>query len=77
MDKHTLHSKLIGLEIPEISFSVNGIKDGEAMCLVEQDDTWQVVYNSRGRIYVIDEFPSEEQACQFMYDELKREYKRK
>ncbi|WP_258070629.1 hypothetical protein [Vibrio jasicida] len=32
------------------SYSLDGLKNGECLCVVNQDDSWQVVYNSQGII---------------------------
>lgn len=75
MNRNELEKKLLDHNVPSISFNVNGIKEGECMCLVSSDSKWKVVYNSRGHIIDIAEFDNENDACDFMYSELKKEYK--
>lgn len=74
MNRKELKDELLIHGVPEISFSVDGIKDGECMCIVNDGGRWKVVYNSRGKIVNIADFEEEEEACDFMYGEMKQEY---
>ena len=74
MNRIELKNELLSRDVPEISFSVDGIKDGECMCIVNDNGRWKVVYNSRGKIVDIADFEAEEEACDFMHEEMKQEY---
>ena len=74
MNRIELKKELLANNVPEISFSVEGIKDGECMCLLMENNCWKVVYNSRGNIMEIESFVDETKACEFMYKEMKQEY---
>lgn len=75
MNKKILEKILRDRHVPEDSCSLNGIRGYEALCLVEENSEWNVVYNERGHIEPIKTFDTEDAACSFIYDELKRNYK--
>jgi len=66
MKKNELIKKLDEKGVPQQSYSLDGLKDGECLCVVEEDGVWKVVYNSRGRITNSTDCASEEAA----YDEI-------
>jgi hypothetical protein len=75
MKKSELLKVLKNKNVPSTSYSLEGIKDGECLCLLEKKGKWQVVYNSRGNIISIADFQTESEACDFIYNEMKRQYK--
>jgi len=74
MTKTELKQALLEKGIPAPSFSVEGLKSGECMCLIEKEGNYSVVYNSRGKVFAIDTFKSEDAACKFMFTEILKEY---
>jgi hypothetical protein len=75
MNKKDLLNLLKRNKVPSISYSLNGIKDGECLCLYKKNNVWHVVYNSRGKIINIAQFKLEEEAYAFIYEEMKKQYK--
>ena len=73
MKKYELEELLIKKGVPDSAFSINGIRRYEALCLIE-GEKWKVVYNSRGNITFSQEFDTEEEACKFIYNEMKKDY---
>ena len=61
--------------VPSISYSLEGLKQGECLCLLKKSEKWSVVYNSRGKIINISDFNIEEDAYDFIYNEMKKQYK--
>lgn len=53
-------------------YQIRQMGDDE-ICLIQTDDTWQVVYTERGAVQqLLFEFTDEGEACEFMYREIKR-----
>lgn len=74
MRREELIAELNKKNIPEGIYSLNGIKDGECLCIVKEDSTWDVVYNSRGKITYKQSFNNEEQAYSHFYQIMKEDY---
>lgn len=60
--------------VPTQIYSLDGIEDGECLCIDHQGNTWDVVYNERGKITYRESYPSEEAAYEAFYQEMKRDY---
>ncbi len=76
MKREELQKILLEKGVHKNEFSVDGIKHYEALCLVHnKEGNWEIVYNSRGDIIKIALFYDEEEACDFMYEEMKKDYK--
>jgi hypothetical protein len=53
-------------------YQIRQMGDDE-ICLIQTDDSWQVVYAERGAVQqLLFEFTDEAEACEFMYREIKR-----
>jgi SMI1 / KNR4 family (SUKH-1) len=53
-------------------YQIRSFGDDE-ICLIQTDDSWQVVYTERGAVQqLLFEFTDEAEACEFMYREIKR-----
>ncbi|WP_242038053.1 hypothetical protein [Tolypothrix sp. FACHB-123] len=53
-------------------YQIRSFGDDE-ICLIQTDDSWQVVYTERGAVQqLLFEFTDEAEACKFMYREIKR-----
>jgi len=74
MKKERLAEELNRRNVPEGIYSLNGIKNGECLCIVKEGNTWDVVYNSRGKITYKQSFNNEEQACNQFYQIMKEDY---
>jgi hypothetical protein len=74
MNKHELEEILVEKGIPKVSFSVDGVKDGERICLINKDTSYIVAYNSRGIIDELRKFDNENDACEFMLNRILKGY---
>lgn len=57
----------------EFEYSLYGIVQRECYCLIE-GEKWKIIYNNRGRIDPLAEFQTEAEACQFIYEKIKKLY---
>ncbi|WNJ95699.1 hypothetical protein RND59_00820 [Vibrio ruber] len=74
MRKADLIEKLNEKGVPQQSYSVDGMKGGECLCIVEECGIWKVVYNSRGKITNSVECESEEAAYDEIYKQISDAY---
>lgn len=74
MNKVELAKKLNERGVPEQSYSLDGLKNGECLCMVNEGGVWKVVYNSRGRITDSVECSSEEAAFDEIYRQISNAY---
>lgn len=74
MKKEELIAELNKRNVPKGIYSLDGIKDGECLCLVKEPNTWDVLYNSRGEITYKETFNDEEQACDHFFQIMKEDY---
>lgn len=74
MKRADLIKKLDKKGVPRQSYSLDGLKHGECLCIVEEDGNWKVVYNSRGKITDSTECESEEAAYDEMYKQIADAY---
>ncbi len=71
MNIKELEKKLDALAIPKDIYSImEGGLPNEKLCIVKEE-TWQVYYSERGCKTGLEEFDSEEEACEYFYEELK------
>ena len=74
MKKSELASKLEERGVPNRSYSLNGLKDGECLCVVKENGVWKVIYNSRGKITDSTTCISEEAAYDEIYKQIADAY---
>jgi hypothetical protein len=74
MDRSELEKILQERNVPNMSYSLNGLKGGECLCIVEENDVWKVIYNSRGRIGYLAICADEENACEVFFGIMKKSY---
>lgn len=74
MNKLELQTILDIKGVPEAIYSLNGLKHGECLCVVHENNKWKVLYNSRGRISYIEECTGEEAAYDLFFKIMKEDY---
>jgi hypothetical protein len=74
MKTKDLENLLLSLGIHKHDFGINEVKNGETWNIMNKDDKWEVFYSSRVRIGEKFLFESENDACQFMLNNLKKEF---
>lgn len=67
-----LKKKLIDENVGQYFYSFDEEYPNEAFCLIKQNEKWQVYYSEKGNKTGLKEFISEEEACDYFYDELIR-----
>jgi hypothetical protein len=72
--KADLIKKLDEKGVPQQSYSLDGLKGGECLCVVDEDGVWKVVYNSRGKITDSTKCESEEAAYDEIYKQIADAY---
>lgn len=75
MKRNELKKILDNKKVPVSLYSLNGIKDGDCLCIVLNNDKWQLIHNDRGSKNYIGDFNSEDEVCNEFYAILKRNYK--
>lgn len=71
MNKNELKNTLMKLGVSSILYNLDG--DGrtdERFCLEYTDNEWRVYYSERGIKTTNEIFASEEDACQFIFEQL-------
>lgn len=74
MNKNELQAILIAKGVPKISYSLDGLKQGECLCVVNDNGIWKVVYNSRGVISFSEECVGEGEAYEKFFNIMKKDY---
>lgn len=74
MTKDELQILLDAKGVPGISYSLDGLKNGECLCVLHDEQEWKVVYNSRGRITYTAICANEEDAYQVFLEVMKNDY---
>ncbi|CAE6938879.1 hypothetical protein ACOMICROBIO_LKFPLAJE_03592 [Vibrio sp. B1FIG11] len=74
MKREELLFLLTQKKVPHQSYSLDGLKNGECLCVVNRDGSWQVVYNSQGRITSVTECQNEEDAYEELYRQISDAY---
>ena len=71
MTREVLEKKLKIAGIPDYIYNLTGQgKNDECLCLEKIQDKWSVYYLERGIKTTNEIFDSENDACQFLYDQL-------
>lgn len=74
MNKVELQSLLIAKGVPQTSYSLDGLKQGECLCVINENGKWKVVYNSRGVISFSEDCAGEESAYAKFFEIMKNDY---
>ena len=74
MDRDDLKKILDVKKVPHMSYSLNGLKDGDCLCIVQDNKKWLLVHNDRGSKNYISDFNSEDEVCSEFYAIMKRNY---
>ena len=73
MNRDTLEAYLSDLPVSKIHYCLCGGLPDEKLCIEERaDGTWQVYYSERGHRQNPKIFSSEDEACRYMAERLKR-----
>ncbi len=70
MKKNELEQRLKSERIPEQFYSLKGGLPNEALCLNQENGKWEVYYSERGIKNGLKTFESEDDACDFFYEDL-------
>lgn len=70
MKYRELKQRLIDENISQYYYSFDKEYPNEAFCIIKKDAIWQVYYSEKGNKTGLKEFFSEEEACDYFYDEL-------
>ena len=70
MNKRELEQRLIDENIRKDSYCLNGGYPNESYCLSKYHGKWEVYYSERGRKSGLKIFITEEEACDYFYNEL-------
>ena len=75
MNRYQLERKLQDNFVPNYLYNLYGTgRTDERLCLEKiSDDKWQVYYEERGQKTSVWEFESEDEACRYIWEELKKE----
>ncbi len=71
-----LEKKLIEMNIATNAYSLKGGLPNEAFCIGKEDVKWEVYYSERGSKANRNEFESEDEACEFFYEWMKKTFKK-
>lgn len=74
MTHEELQAKLTAKGVPEQIYSLDGLKNGECHCVVQENGTWKVVYMERGHVSEIATGLTQSEAYDLLYDELRSMY---
>jgi hypothetical protein len=75
MKRDELRNRLTKLGVPSYSYNLDGKgRDDERLCLGFTNNEWSVYYIERGEKTTNKIFMSEEEACQFIYEQLYKRY---
>jgi hypothetical protein len=72
MTKAELKELLERENIPDHFYSLNGGFPYDAWCIAETPSGWEVYYTERGEKYQIENFPTEGEACERLYQRIKK-----
>lgn len=71
MKKEALRNKLIEMGVPSMLYNLDGGgRTDERFCLEFTNNEWRVYFSERGVKTANVKFSSEEEACQFIYEQL-------
>lgn len=68
-----LEKALEDINVPKDFYSIlKGGLPNEQLCLVQEENKWQVYYSERGRKSGLKTFDTEANACEYFYNKLKK-----
>lgn len=71
MKKYELKNVLKKMGVPSHHYNLDGAgRDDERLCLDYTNNEWSVYYSERGVKTTNIKFSSEEEACQYIYEQL-------
>ncbi|RUS67791.1 hypothetical protein CUZ56_00268 [Saezia sanguinis] len=70
MTRDELKNKLSELGVHQSSYSLDGIRNSECVCLVNEDQLWKVYYVERDRPKELGVFQTESDAIEFMFKQF-------
>ena len=71
MKREELKKELVQAGVPDYMYNLKGIgRTDERLCLEKNENGWMVYYMERGIKTTNKIFESENDACQFLYDQL-------
>jgi len=70
MKKQELGNILKNKNIPSHFYSLDGGLPYDAWCLSKTSFGWEVYYSEHGEKYMLKDFKTEEDACEYMYKKL-------
>jgi hypothetical protein len=73
MTKAELKRKLESSGMPRDSYSLSGGLPNEAYCLEQAGDKWHVYYSERGSKSALKTFDSEQEACDYLFELVRRD----
>ena len=72
MDRKLLEKMLVENKVPSDMYSLQGGLPNEAYCIDKIDGKWEVYYSERGTRSYIGRFDDEEEACNCLIKQIKR-----
>lgn len=71
MKKDELQDVLVKMGVPSMFYNLDGNgRTDERLCLEFTNNEWRVYFSERGVKTTNERFVSEEEACQFIYEQL-------
>jgi hypothetical protein len=67
MTRDELVTKLTELNVNSSSYSLDGLRGNDRLCVVHEESSWGIYYVERDRPEQLAEFPSESDAFDFMF----------
>ena len=68
-----LEKKLNQINVPRDYYSILlGGLPSETLCIVNNNDMWQVYYSERGQKTGLKTFETESEACEYFYNKLRK-----
>jgi hypothetical protein len=76
MKKNELKNALVAEGIRSMYYSLEGGLPDNALCLSYEKNIWIIYYSERGQRFDIEEFESEEAACEEFFIQAVRDFKK-
>ena len=72
MTVEELKKQLDAIGVPDDLYSllIGGFPN-EALCLIKNEDGWEVYYSERGQKSDVQQFENESEACEYLFEGLK------
>ena len=74
MTKNELQKILDERHVPKIMYSLDGLKNGDCLCVVNNNGNWKIMQNDRGTIGYVEECSNEQDAYDRFYQIVKNDY---